>query len=376
VSLPAAEAQLNSLLAELRAQYPDLIPAREAIQGKPLLALPHDAWPILSLVTLLVTLVLVTACANLGNILLARGQTRAREIDTRVALGAGGARIVRQLMAENLLLAALGAAAGLAVGYFAAKAVLLAAGASPAIHPSADWKAVSAGILLALLAACVFGLAPAIQTVRRGAKSTRTRKVLVAIQVAASCFLLILASVLSRSAQRQLDVNVRFDYQHMLVIDPRLHSHGLAGPAARQSLHEIAARLEQVPGVTGVTSAVFIPFNGRSGLPDYRPGLPRITYNQVAPSYFDLMNLSLVRGRLYAANEQAVVVLSESTARAIWPTDDPLGKSLDVAKFSIDTIEGGGRTVKGFGAGGREQRTVIGIVKDSGSSRAVNTLEG
>ena len=376
VTLPAAEAQLNSLLAELRTQHPDQILPKDAIHGKPLLELPHDALPILSLVTLLVMLVLVTACANLGNLLLARGQARAREIDTRIALGAGGSRIIRQLMAENLLLAALGAAAGLAVGYFAAKEVLRASGAS-AIHPSTDWKMVSAGVMLAIVAAVVFGLAPAIQTVRRAAKSSRTRKVLVAIQVAASCFLLILASVLALSARRQLEINVRFDYRHMVVIDPRLDAHGFAGAAARQMLDEMAARLEQVPGVAGVTSAVFIPFNGRSGLPDFRPGLPRISYNQVAPSYFDLMNLPLVRGHLYAANEQAVVVLSESTARAIWPADDPIGKSLDVAKFSIDTIEGGGRVVKGMiGAGAREQRTVIGIVKDSGSTRAVNALEG
>src|SRR5207249_4573527 len=121
VSLPAGDEQLNSLLAELRTQHPDQILPRDTIRGKPLLELPHDAVPILSLVTLLVLLVLITACANLGNILLARGQTRAREINTRVALGAGGSRIIRQLMAENFLLAGLGACAGMALGYLAAK---------------------------------------------------------------------------------------------------------------------------------------------------------------------------------------------------------------------------------------------------------------
>src|SRR4029079_11161732 len=139
------------------------------------------------------------------------------------------------------LLAALGAVAGLAVGYFAAKEVLRASAASPAIHPSTDWKMVSAGVMLAIVAAVVFGPAPAIQTVRRAAKSSRTRKVLVAIQVAASCFLLILASVLALSARRQLEINVRFDYRHMVVIDPRLNAHGFSGAAARQMLDEMAA---------------------------------------------------------------------------------------------------------------------------------------
>src|SRR5262249_27964801 len=157
-----------SLIAELRKQYPDQIQSREPVYGKPLLALPHDALPMLALITLLVFLVLITACANLGNILLARGQTRAREIDIRIALGAGGSRIIRQLMAENLVLAGLGAAAGSAVGYFAAKALLIAAEASPGVRVATDWRMAIAGVALALLSAGVFGLAPALQTVRRG----------------------------------------------------------------------------------------------------------------------------------------------------------------------------------------------------------------
>lgn len=375
ISLPAADAQLASLIAELRRQHPDQIQPRETPHGQPLLSLPHDAFAPLAMVTLLVVAVLITACANLGNILLARGQTRMREIGIRVSLGAGGSRIVRQLMVENLLLAALGASGGLAVGYVAAKSLLRAADASPSIHLATDWRMLLAGISLALVAASLFGLAPAIQAARRNVRPTQARKVLVAVQVAASCFLLILASVLTLSARRQFDISVRYDYRHMLVIDPRLNGHGLTGPAARQALDEIATRLEQLPGVQGVTSAEFTPFSGPGGFPDYRPGLPRITYNQVAPTYFELMNLALVRGRLFSANEPAVAVISESTARTLWPTDDPVGKTLSVPKFSIEGSVAAGRAFKGL-IGGREQRTVIGIVKDSGKRRAVNPLEG
>jgi len=134
VSLAAAEAQLASLTAELRKQYPGQIPDRESLRGSQLMAFPHDAFVPIVMVSVLVLLVLIAACANLGNILLARGQARQREIDIRVAVGAGAWRIVRQLMAENLLLACLGSAAGLAVGYAAAKTLLSVSEADPSMQ--------------------------------------------------------------------------------------------------------------------------------------------------------------------------------------------------------------------------------------------------
>jgi predicted permease len=368
ISLGAAEAQLASLTAELRNQHPKEIPAREEVLGSRLMALPRDALVPIVMVSVLVLLVLITACANLGNILLARGQAREREIDIRTALGAGAWRIVRQLMVENLLLACLGSAAGLAVGYFAAKTLLHLAEAAPGMRVVTDWRMVLAGAALALLSAAVFGLAPAIQAVRRGSTTTergaptRARRILVAVQVAASCFLLIFASLLARSAQRQLAIKLRYDYQRMVVLDPQLKSHNLTGGAARQALDEIAARLERVSGVTGVTLSVFPPFGSLRSL-DFGPNLPRMGHNEVAPSYFAVMNLPLVRGRLFLSNERDVVVLSESAARAIWPDSDPLGKTLATAKFSP---MGQGKTM----INGREQRTVIGVVKDSQPNNA------
>jgi predicted permease len=376
VSLPAAEGQLASLISGLRDEHPDQIGKRDELRGVAVTGIPHDALPVLSLVTLLVVMVLIAACANLGNILLARGQARAREIDIRVSLGAGVWRIVRQLMIENLLLAALGAGAAFAVGAAGARILLSAAGESTHVHSENDWRIVIATIVLALISAAAFGLAPAMQAVRRSTRATRTRKILVAVQVAASCFLLIIAGILTRSTIHSLAIDVRFDYRHMAVLDPRLNSHGLAGAAGRQALEEISASLERVPGVTGVTTAVFAPFSGRPGLPEFRPGLPRILYNQVAASYFELMDLRLVRGRLYSAGEPGAIILSQSTARAVWPGEDPLGKTLDVPAFNVSGIEGGGVVVKSFTfVGSRDSRTVVGVVQDSGSSRTRDTLQ-
>src|SRR5262249_13058105 len=107
LSPPAAEAELSSLTAELKTEHPDLFPGRASPKVQSL-ALPREAFIAMTLITVLVSLVLLTACANLGNVLLARGQFREAEIRTRLALGAGSMRIIRQLMVENLLLAILG----------------------------------------------------------------------------------------------------------------------------------------------------------------------------------------------------------------------------------------------------------------------------
>jgi predicted permease len=306
-------------------------------------------------------LVLITACANLGNLLLARGQAREREISIRVSVGAGPWRIIRQLMVENLVLALLGSAAGLVAGQAGAKLLLSLVEAPPDLRLVTDWRITGAGAALAVFSALVFGLAPARQAVRRKFSSGRARQTLLAVQVAASCFLLILAGLLARTIDRRLALDVRFDYARMLVVDPQLSTLGLPGPAARQALDETAARLRQLPGVTAVGTAISPPFGGRL-MVDMHAGR-RVAYNQVEPPYFELMNLPVVRGRVFTANEPDVVVLSESAARAFWPDQDPLGQSLDIPKFMLDSIDSGKSHIRGT-----EKRTVVGVVMDSGAA--------
>jgi hypothetical protein len=266
-------------------------------------------------------------------------------------------------MTENLLLAVLGSTAGALIGYSAAKLVLSLSDPPPGMHVTADWRVVLAGFALALFSAAVFGLAPAMQAVRRETsrgergRPSRARKILVTVQVAASCFLLIFASLLARSTGRQLDIQLRYDFERLITLDPQLYAHNLHGPAALQKLDELAARIQQVPGVTGVAYSVSPPYSERLNV-DMTPGLPRLTYNEVSVPYFDLMNLPLVRGRLFSQSEPDVAVVSESAARAIWPGQDPLGKTLYASRF---TPMGQGKTL----VNGRQKRTVIGIVKDT-----------
>src|SRR5262249_23712943 len=190
------------------------------------------------------------------------------------------------------------------------------------------------------------------------------RRVLVGVQVTAGCFLLIITSLLVRSTLQSLAFDVRFDYRHMLVIDPQLYAHNVTGAAARRTLDDMAARLQEHPAVAGVTVSASPPLS--HPLPASVPGLPPINYYEVSPSYFAMMNLPLVRGRLFSENETDVV-LSESAARAIWPNEGPLGKTIPVSRSRSFRSDGKG---KGFGLIDRrlDQRTVIGIVKDSRSS--------
>jgi predicted permease len=361
VSVRAAVQELSSLAAELQRQHPDQIKSAEPPVVRR--ALPVEAASGLVFATLLVSLVLIAACANLGNLLLARGQYREREIAIRVSLGATPGRIVRQLMVENSMLAALGAATGLGLAYITAKIVLAVSDAPPEMHVVTDWWIVGAGAALALFATLLFGLAPALQTVRKS-KPTRTRRLLIGVQVAASCFLLIMTSLLVRSARQSIAVNVRFDYRHMLVVAPRLYNHNISGAAARQTLEDMARRLQQHSAVAGVTLSAS-PTLGRKQVQSGGPSLPQMSYFQVAPSYLALMNLPLVRGRLFLDNERNVVVLSESAARAIWPNDDPLGKTITTTRFSALRGDSRKKTAMSLIDKSAEQRTVIGVVKDS-----------
>src|SRR5262245_4221362 len=143
VSLAVAEAQLSALTAQLQSQYPNQIQLRRPPIGIRSI-LPRDALVVLTVVTLLVSLVLIAACANLGNVLLARGQSRESEIRTRLALGAGALRIIRQLMVENLVLATLGSAAAFALAYFTAKGLLLLGDEAAEMRVVADWRITTA----------------------------------------------------------------------------------------------------------------------------------------------------------------------------------------------------------------------------------------
>lgn len=317
VTLEAASAQLATLTGELRARQVDLFGDQEVIGARPLDEDDLNRAPYLVLESL-VALVLLASCANLGNMLLARGIAREREIATRIAVGASRRRLIRQFLTESLLLAALGSAAGLVVGRVSAQLFSMAFAGALDVQITTDLPVILAAGTLSLVSALAFGLTPALQLASQQHRATRSRQVLVAVQVATSCVLLILAGLMTRGAQRQSALAGQADFSALIVIEPELADADLSGPAARQALEGIAENLGEVPQVAAVTIATD-PVYGLSVV--RRPGMPTILRSSVDPNYFQIMELRIVQGRAFEPDEQDVTVISASAARAAFETD-------------------------------------------------------
>ena len=177
-------------------------------------------------------------------------------MNTRIFLGAGRGRLIRQMMTEHVLLALLGGVAGIAVGTLAGKWLTGTLDAPPDILVRAKWRVTFAGIGLALLSVVAFGLLPALRVARGDHKAGRRRQAMVAIQVAISCLLLISSAIVVRGAVRSATIDLAFDYRHMITVMPGFYSEHLTPVAARQKLDELSARLSNLPGVDSVTEAV------------------------------------------------------------------------------------------------------------------------
>jgi predicted permease len=353
VSLAAAEAELTSLTRELAREQPLYFRDDERLDGRLVqesILMNIRRNPAIAIFFVMILLVLLSACANLGNMLVARGLARQREIGVRIAIGAGRARVVRQLMTENLLLALLGAAASLGFGAVGGRLLLAAINSPFTLQLRMGWPILVAALVLTALSAIVFGLPSALQTVRMNPRKTSLRQNLIGVQVAVSCLLLIASSVLAHNGIASASVELAFDYRNMLAVYPQLYGRSLTGAAAEQKLDALTARFAALPGVDGVTTAIVPPLGGRATI-DSLPGLPPVYRNTVAPSYFAVMQLPVVRGRTFLPGERDGVIVSESAARAIWPNQDPLGK---LWRFA--------------GA----ERAVVGIVKDSGANLIVD----
>lgn len=304
--------------------------------------------------------VLLIACVNLANLLLAKGADRAREVALRAALGATRGRIVRQLMTESLLLAAAGGIAGLGLAVWLVRALVAAA---PASLPFADAITIDAPVLAAALGitmatALLFGLAPALSASgmhsahRLGSeghgagtsrRSERLRDGLVVAEVALAVVLLAGAGLMLRSVFRLVHVNPGVDVERVLTGRISLAGARYASADRVGFYDQLAANLRTVPGVEAAAAASYVPAGGRGFglgrvfLLDGQPEPPAsndypANWNVVTPEFFTAMGMRIVKGRAFtdrdAADATSVMVINETMARRVFGTTDPIGRRM------------------------------------------------
>jgi predicted permease len=332
VTAKVAEQELLVLTNELRKQHPKDIWDQEFIKADPgghFQVMKPEMYAAMALVGTLTLLILAVACANLGGLLLARGVTREHEIGIRVAIGASRQRIFRQLFTESLLLALLGSAAGLSLGYVVLRVMLVMIDAPAWQSAKPDGRVFLFAAGMALTAAIFFGLAPALQIARQRQRKTTARQSLVGAQVAASCVLLIVAGLLVRATQHLLYTDPGFGYEQVISIDPGLASHGYTPAAARAYLDQFESRLRALPGVTSVALSSMPPLGHEkiSTITTDVAGRSVTIYpSWVDPVFFQTMGIPLLHGRNLRPGEINAVILSESLARKQWPGQDPVGQ--------------------------------------------------
>jgi len=364
VRLEQAQKEMDLLTGELARQYPDtnknwgarLAPIRDLYTGN----LREALWVLQAAVLLM----LIIACANVANMMLAQASTREREVAIRLALGARRRHLFSQFLTQGLILASLGAAGGLLLAFWGVQilpqmfSTQLSRMPLPA-HPSdwIDWPVLLFALTTAAVAGVVFGLMPAFRAPRlpqevlkagvRGptghALSVRLRSVLIVSQVALSLMLLAGSGLLIRSFLRLQKQSLGFQTDRVaasfLLLAPNRY---LDGNATTNFLEQVLSRLKAVPGVESAGAVSTLPLSGNDarrpftipGQPEEagRPNVAR--FRLVTPDYFQTMRIPLKRGRPFDERDRTgsaeVVLISEGLARRFWPNEDPVGKIITV----------------------------------------------
>jgi putative ABC transport system permease protein len=358
VTLAQAQHELDAITARIATLHPAsrgwtvrLVPLMDAVVRpvRPVL------WSLLAAVGFL----LLIACANVANLLLARAMSRSKEIAVRAALGATRGRLIRQLLVESIVLSLISGALGLAIARGALTSLLaLAPGNLPrAGNIAIDGRAVAVTLLLAILTGVVFGLVPAVhalpgrlhdslkRTTRgtsEGAGQQRLRSILVAGQVAVALVLLAGAGLLMRSFFRLLDVSPGFDPANVLTLRVNLTDSKEASEQPAAFANRVVEQIAGLPGVQAVAVSSRLPFLETDQTLPFsvvgRPPLaesdrPVANHYSIGPDYFRAMGIPLLRGRAFDGRDvdgsQRVAIISESIANRFFGGDNPIGRSID-----------------------------------------------
>jgi macrolide transport system ATP-binding/permease protein len=325
----------------------------------------------------LVGLVLLIACANVANLVLARSRARSREIAIRLAIGAGRGRLVRHLMIESLVLALIGAILGVGLGYFGIRflrTIPVPTDLPVVLDFRMDTRVLLFSIGVAIVSALLFGLVPALQAGKTDLVSTlksagltsvakrRTvgRSALVVAQVALSLVLLVAASMVFNGFRTTLKMSPGFRTDHIMLTELDTSFARYSDEKSREFYRTIVDRARAIPGVNSVALAEAIPLmpaqRSMTVVPDgYQipKGQATVTVfgQTVDENYLSTMRIPLLRGRGFAADDKAgtrrVAVVNQAFAEKFWPNQDPIGKRVRLDKRDGAVLEVVGMTTTG-----------------------------
>jgi predicted permease len=340
--------------------------------------------PVIGLVVVAVGFVLAIACANVANLLLARGVSRRREIATRLAIGASRARLVNQLVTESVLLSVLGGLGGALLAQWAIPAMYIAVAQAARRSPveldfRIDSGILAATILVSSVTGLLFGLLPALQATKldlsamlRGSEraahhvltGSRLRNLLVVGQVALSMVLLIGVGLFTRTLLRGQSLDLGFDAENVLVLTTDLRRHGYDESRAQVFHEELAARFSALPDVRSVSLARVVPASDlylgatlvvEGTEPSAALTSPLVTsFDVVSPNYFASLQIPVIRGRTFSTSvdDARTVVVNEAFSRHFLAGREPIGTRMRVGEAPTSAVE------------------VIGVVKDTMHGRA------
>jgi macrolide transport system ATP-binding/permease protein len=372
VSQPQAQAEASSIMAQLEQEYRDFNEGRR-------LRIVH-AWeapfgaatvlaPILAVLSVLVALVLVIACANVANLLLSKAVSRRREVAVRLSLGASRTRLVRQLLTESFTLAMIAGIAGVVMAYWTMDVIM--AFVPPVDMPidlglRMDGTTLMFAVTVSLVTGLVFGLAPALQSSSsqtinalkeegrsgRGGRTTgRLRNALVVAQVAVCLVLLVGATLFLRSFIAAQSLSPGFDASHVVTASMDMFAGGYTGDRHREFQRRAIEAVSALPGVQAAAFGSRLPlgFGGNNstsiGVDGYVPRENEeivINYSTVGPKYFETMGIPIREGREYNETDTLqsprTLVINETMARRYWPQGNALGGRIRLGQNTADVI--------------------------------------
>ena len=367
VTIEQARSEMGTIMTLLARQYPrsnaGVTAVVETLRNayySYLSGLPTALWVLLGAVGF----VLLIACANVANLLLARGAGRERELAVRVALGAGRARLVRQMLTENAILALVGGAGGLLLGAAGVAALkgMIPASLARQVNIAMDWHVLLFLLAITVLTGGIFGLAPAWRASRTdvneslkeggrtgtaGIGRSRYRQALVVSEFALGLVLVAASALMLLSFYRLLQVNPGFRVNHILTAEVSLPNAKYPKDAQITAFYRDAlTRIRALPGVESAGAIMPLPLTGNGwqttvyieGRPVPKPGqTPESDYHSVTSGYFTAMGPRLLRGRLFTEADDAsaprVALVSRSFAELFWPHQNPTGKRMKVGGY-------------------------------------------